>query len=153
MEISIEVIKQGEEHQVSQLIRSVYDKTIKSYYSKFGTMNFYETIDPQSLKNRNLKGSLIHKVMVNNRLAGVFELEWNHVKLLFIDEKFRGMGIGRQIIDWIKNFVVKNYIEHKLTVNSAPNSYEVYKKLGFKATGNEIKKKGIIYTPMELIIP
>jgi [ribosomal protein S5]-alanine N-acetyltransferase len=68
-----------------------------------------------------------------------------HISLLFVDPQFHGQGIGKQLF----NLIRRKCPESIITVNSSPFAVEIYKKMGFAATDNELAKDGIRYTPMQ----
>lgn len=82
----------------------------------------------------------------DNVVIGVLEIVFRHVespahvtrKVIFIDtmavdEKYRGMGVGHKMFDFIKQMKQeKNMDGIELQVNAKNNSaYEMYKKCGF----------------------
>jgi [ribosomal protein S5]-alanine N-acetyltransferase len=68
-----------------------------------------------------------------------------HISLLFVEPKYHGQGIGKQLLDTIR----RKCPESNITVNSSPFAVEIYKKMGFVPTDSELVKDGIRYTPMQ----
>lgn len=75
----------------------------------------------------------------------------SHISLFFVKAEYHRQGIGRQLFEKI----LCDYQPQGIgvfTVNSSPYAVEVYRKLGFKLTGNECITNGIRYTPMKMEI-
>ena len=74
-----------------------------------------------------------------------------HISLFFVKAEYHRQGIGRQLFEKI----LCDYQPQGIgvfTVNSSHYAVEVYRKLGFKLTGNECITNGIRYTPMKMEI-
>ena len=75
----------------------------------------------------------------------------SHISLFFVKAEYHRQGIGRQRFEKI----LCDYQPQGIgvfTVNSSHYAVEVYRKLGFKLTGNECITNGIRYTPMKMEI-
>lgn len=75
----------------------------------------------------------------------------SHISLFFVKAEYHRQGIGRQLFEKM----LCDYQPQGIgvfTVNSSPYAVEVYRKLGFKLTGNECITNGIRYTPMKMEI-
>ena len=75
----------------------------------------------------------------------------SHISLFFVKSEYHRQGIGRQLFEKI----LCDYQPQGIgvfTVNSSHYAVEVYRKLGFKLTGNECITNGIRYTPMKMEI-
>ena len=75
----------------------------------------------------------------------------SHISLFFVKAEYHRQGIGRQLFEKI----LCDYQPQGIgvfTVNSSHYAVEVYRKLGFKLTGNECITNGIRYTPMKMEI-
>ena len=68
----------------------------------------------------------------------------SHIALLFVDERFHRMGIGRKLFE----LALTNCPTQEMTVNSSPYAIEVYHALGFIDADVEQITDGIRYTPM-----
>ena len=73
-----------------------------------------------------------------------------HISLLFVDEKYHRRGIGRALMKYLTEYMVKEMGIRQVTVNASPYGVGFYHKLGFRDLRPEEQKDGIIYTPMEL---
>ncbi len=75
-----------------------------------------------------------------------------HLSLLFVEGLYQGRGVGRALVNYMREYLLKNYTglgDQKMTVNASPVGLGFYRHLGFKDTGEEQTKDGILYTPME----
>ena len=75
----------------------------------------------------------------------------SHISLFFVKAEYHRQGIGRQLFEKI----LCDYQPQGIgvfTVNSSHYAVEVYRKLGFKLTGNECITNGRRYTPMKMEI-
>ena len=69
----------------------------------------------------------------------------SHVALFFVDEKYQGKGIGKQLF----NYLTAQRRTDRITVNSSPYAVPIYRKLGFAETDAEQSVNGLRFTPME----
>lgn len=84
------------------------------------------------------------------RMVGMISLRaQTHISLLFVDERYHKMGIGRQLIEYVSRYVLTEEGHHHITVNAAPYAVEFYHRVGFLDTGVEQYSDGIRFTPME----
>ncbi|MCQ2567935.1 MAG: GNAT family N-acetyltransferase [Mogibacterium sp.] len=71
--------------------------------------------------------------------------EGSHIALFFVEGAYHRQGIGRML--W--ETMLENSTADIITVHSSLYASEVYKRLGFKQTGEETTDGGIVYIPME----
>lgn len=89
----------------------------------------------------------------NGRMVGMISLRnQTHISLLFVDAKYHRMGIGRQLIEYVCNYVRNEEGHHCVTVNASPYAVGFYHRVGFADTDKEQFNDGIWFTPMERII-
>lgn len=121
-------------------------------YEPEGIKNFQDFITDQSLRKMFLIGEyILYGAFYRGELVGVVSLRnKEHVSLLFVDEAFHKMGIGRKLINQMQK-IAKDLGCYRLTVNSSPYAVGFYHKVGFVDTNIEQKKDGIRYTPMSWI--
>lgn len=86
----------------------------------------------------------------NNKMVGMISLRnETHISLLFVDEKYHKMGIGRQLIEYVCSYVRLEEGHDYITVNAAPYAIGFYHHVGFVDTDVEQFNEGIRFTPME----
>lgn len=89
----------------------------------------------------------------NGKMVGMISLRnETHISLLFVDEKYHRIGIGRSLIEYVSDYVLNEEGHHLITVNAAPYATGFYHRVGFMDTDTEQINDGIRYTPMELNI-
>ena len=104
--------------------------------------------------------SVLHKMFVmgayqlfgaydNGKMVGMISLrDETHISLLFVDEKYHKLGIGRRLIEYLSSYVLGEEGHRHMTVNSAPYAVGFYHRVGFVDTDVEQFNDGIRYTPM-----
>ncbi len=118
-------------------------------YSQEGIDNFLKFISGAELHKMFLIDE--YKMYVareegSDEIIGVTSVRnRNHVSLLFVDERYHRMGIGRALL---KRLQRQPEGDIKLTVNAAPYAVEFYHKLGFIDSDSMQESDGIKYTPM-----
>ena len=123
-------------------------------YGAEGIRNFAEFVTDESLKKMFLLGEYLLFVAVEEEnIIGLISLRsGNHISLLFVDSDYHRCGVGTSLIKYLQSYLLMHTRHQKMTVNAAPYGIPFYHKLGFKDTGYETKKDGIIYTPMEFYL-
>ncbi|MHB9032653.1 MAG: GNAT family N-acetyltransferase [Anaerolineae bacterium] len=93
-----------------------------------------------------IAGLDMHAAWEAGRMAGVLATRsaGRHIALLFVDGRFQGRGIGRQLFET----ALSKSPDGTLTVNSSPYALGFYQHLGFSAADSECLADGIRYTPM-----
>lgn len=114
-------------------------------YNAEGIANFREFLADKEKTD----GLVMYGAYEGDMLVGIGATRngGSHIALLFVESTFHGRGIGRQLVRTMLRKCPKRII----TVNASPFAVEIYKKMGFKATDNELISDGIRYTPMECI--
>ena len=123
-------------------------------YGPEGIRNFAEFLTDEMLKKMFLTGRYLLFVAVKgDELIGLITLRsGNHISLLFVNETYHRRGVGKALVKYLQEYMLVNTSYEKLTVNAAPYGIPFYHKIGFKDTGIQTRKDGIIYTPMEFYI-
>ena len=123
-------------------------------YTDEGIRNFEDFITDTTLHRMFLMG--VYQMFValdKNRIVGMITLRnASHISLLFVDEKYHRRGIGRALIEYIREYLLSEAGIGKITVNAAPYGVAFYHKLGFTDLRPEEERDGIKYTPMEFVL-
>ena len=142
---------QDEWEDAMSLAWLVFSKFEAKEYDEEGTKSFLEFISDNVLFKMFKKG--IYKLFVaveGNKIIGLISLrDKNHISLLFVDEHYHKMGIGRDLIQYVQMFLFEEQGIRCCTVNAAPYAIGFYHKLGFCDMGDRCISDGIIYTPMK----
>ena len=123
-------------------------------YGPEGIRSFAEFVSDETLKKLFLQGNYLLFVAVeDDKIIGLISLRsGNHISLLFVDPKYHRCGVGTALVKYLQSYLLLHTKQQKLTVNAAPYGIPFYHRLGFRDTGVETKKDGIIYTPMEFYL-
>ena len=123
-------------------------------YGPEGIRNFAEFVTDESLKKMFLQGNYLMFVAVEGeKIIGLISLRsGNHISLLFVDDKYHRRGVGTALVKYLQSYMLFYTKQERLAVNAAPYGIPFYHRIGFKDTGLETKKDGIIYTPMEFYL-
>lgn len=137
-----------------ELAFKVFLKYEAMEYGPEGIRNFAEFVTDETLKKLFLQGSYLLFVAVENeKIIGLISLRsGNHISLLFVDQEYHRRGVGTSLIKYLQSYMLMHTRQQKLTVNAAPYGIPFYHKIGFRDTGYETKRDGIIYTPMEFYL-
>ena len=151
----ISVFQVGDEHDLSNLIKRVFDEFVAPDYSEAGNNFFHDFIVPENFIDRVYsKDNIILIAERNNLKVGMIEIrDYNHISLLFVDKEFQGEGIARELFtEALKICKLKDKSIVKIYVHASPFSIPVYQKLGFQKTGDMQEQFGIKYLPIERVV-
>lgn len=120
-------------------------------YTPAGVESFLDFITDTVLHRMFMLGAYqLFGAYDSGRMIGMISLRGEtHISLLFVDEKYHKMGIGRGLIDYVSRYVLTEEGHGSITVNAAPYATGFYHRLGFVDTGVEQASDGIRYTPMQ----
>ena len=137
-----------------ELAFKVFLKYEAMEYGPEGIRNFAEFVTDETLKKLFIQGSYLLFVAVEDeKIIGLISLRsGNHISLLFVDQDYHRRGVGTSLIKYLQSYMLMHTKQQKMTVNAAPYGVPFYHRIGFKDTGYETKKDGIIYTPMEFYL-
>ncbi|MCB1190465.1 MAG: GNAT family N-acetyltransferase [Leptospiraceae bacterium] len=151
MAYKIREFQLGDEIKASTLVEQVFDEFVAPLYKEKGVQNFKDFIFYTRILERQKKGNRIFlaEKEIGKELIGLLELrDYNHISLLFVKPEWQKMGIAKMLFDQIKPLSLAKGTEI-ITVNSSPNAFNIYKKLGFQIVGKELEKDGIRFIPMK----
>jgi GNAT superfamily N-acetyltransferase len=153
MNITIAEIAPGEEQQVLDLVRQVFDIDVAPSYSAEGNNEFYRYLKPDEFLQRSQAN---HQVFVargdGGEIVGVLELrDCFHISLLFVRNDLQRTGIGKALIQQAIT-VAKSAGVISMTVNSSPNAVSGYERFGFRPVSGEQTINGIRFIPMVLTL-
>lgn len=115
-----------------------------------GQLTFKKFVSVEQTLARIKNGSQLYQVSINsNEIAGIFEIEDNHLTLLYVNDKRQFKGLGTFCIHTIKFLLKSKY--SNLTVFASPYSIGFYIKNGFVKLSEDIQIiKGMRYYSLEL---
>lgn len=123
-------------------------------YSPEGVKSFQNFITNETLKKLFDTGQYpIFAAVYCGEIVGMLALRCKtHISLLFVDEHFHYMGVGKKLMEYACTYIQKELDEFKVTVNASPYAVGFYHKMGFTDMEDEKEEDGIRYTPMSLIL-
>lgn len=152
--IQYEKYQSGQEEQVYQLIKRVYDEFVAADYTEAGNLFFYDWIEPRRIAERQQHQASLLVARDGSAVIGMIEMRDNNtISLLFVDKDYQGRGIARQLVDHALTMCLQGDPKPaQLFVHASPFSIPVYLKLGFTATDVMQEEHGIKFLPMKMTI-
>ncbi len=149
--ISIRSAYRGEWDDAMALAWRTFMQFEAKDYTPEGIESFQDFITDTVLYRMFVLGSYqLFGAYDNNRMIGMLSLRGEtHISLLFVDEKYHRMGIGRGLIEYVSQYVLTEEGYDSITVNAAPYATGFYHRMGFVDTNVEQACDGIRYTPMK----
>lgn len=119
-------------------------------YSPEGVRNFEDFVTDQMLKRMFITGQYrLFCAFYGTHMAGMISVRAQaHISLLFVEEQFHYNGIGRKLIEQVRDYLQNELGKSWMTVNASPYAVGFYHKVGFCDLRPEETKDGITYTPM-----
>jgi len=125
-----------------ELCDRIFMKFEAPEYSEEGIASFEYFLKGTSER----KDIIYYGAFDGDKVVGVIAMRpHQHICLFFVDDRYHRKGIGKSLFTVLRQELPDN----KITVNSSPYAVEVYKKLGFVPTDNELCMDGIRFTPMK----
>jgi GNAT superfamily N-acetyltransferase len=152
--IRIEQYRSGQETEIYQLIKKVYNEFVAIDYSEKGNKVFYDWIEPVKIASRQKDRVNVWLAFIETKLVGMIEIrDNNHISLLFVDKEHHGQGIAKQLFyESLKECIHRDPNLDAFFVNASPYSVPIYRKLGFVETDTMQEEFGIKYFPMKMKI-
>ncbi|CCY77198.1 gCN5-related N-acetyltransferase [Brachyspira sp. CAG:700] len=144
----IERAKINDIEEISDLVKRIYLKYNSKIDSEEGINNILTFMSKENMRLRfYIEGALILVARdKNNKIVGAIELKnFEHISLLFVDDKYFKFGIGKKLFEEVKNILELE----KYSVNASDYALEFYKKLGFVQITDSIEiENGVHFYPM-----
>lgn len=150
----IRPVAENEIEDAFSLIWRTFSEFIAPDYTKEAVDNFKRNfIDNKEYKEAFTVGKeVIYGLYVEEKLAGVLSIRGqNFVSCVFVDKKYHRRGIASKLFDYVLP-VLKESGVSSLKLNSSPYAVPFYHSIGFHDLGQQQVYKGILFTPMELIL-
>lgn len=136
------------------LIWTTFLEFVAPDYSKEGVetfkANFIENEDFRTcFKNGK---QVMYGAYLNDNLIGVISISSNnHISFIFVDKNYHRNGVATMLLNKII-LESKEKQNYRITLNASPYAIPFYRYMGFKDLDMQKDFRGILYTPMELII-
>lgn len=153
MKITVRSAYRSEWDDAMALAWRTFMKFEATDYTQEGIKSFQDFITDNVLYRMFVIGLYqLFAAFDGNKMVGMISLRnQTHISLLFVDERYHKMGVGRNLIEYICNYVLCEEGHDHVTVNAAPYAVDFYHKVGFCDTHDEEINEGIRYTPMERV--
>ncbi|HEX9058604.1 MAG TPA: GNAT family N-acetyltransferase, partial [Clostridia bacterium] len=141
--------------EASNLVWEVFSEFVAPGYTEEGIKTFRRYIEPLELLSLIESGkSFISGCFDQERIVGVAAVrDYCHVSLLFVDKEYHSRGIAKTLFsEAVKRCIKEKPETLEITVNSSPFAVPIYKKLGFRETGEQTTNNGITFVPMSISI-
>lgn len=152
--LEIRKLKLDEIGEALHIIWEVFQEFVAPDYTQEGIDNFYiEYIQGEWFREKFKEGKeVMYGAFVDNILVGVLSIsEKNTVSCVFVKGNYHGMGIGKKLFNKVLHQLRNRGVE-RIKLNASPYAVPFYHHIGFKDTDMQSSYKGIVYTPMELVI-
>ena len=83
----------------------------------------------------------------NGEIVGVLAADSVYIDLLYVDGKYHRRGIAKKLF----SMMLEHFDSDEVSLISSPYAVKIYKKLGFRATGEELHNGGMSAIPMTYI--
>jgi ribosomal protein S18 acetylase RimI-like enzyme len=143
--------KKEDAKDVSKLISKTFNEFVAPNFMGKGIEKYLKEQTPEKQIEKS-KTRDIYVVTVNNKIVGVIKgNKKNKVTSLFVDKKYHGKGIARDLMNKLERLYKKKSAK-KMLVSSSLYAQKFYEKIGYKKTTRLIKKEGMVYQPMKKIL-
>ncbi len=141
--IVIRKCETGEIPAALELAWRVFSEFESPAYGPQGTEEFRKSIHD----GEYLRGIEYYGAFDEDRLVGEIGIrpDRKHICFFFVDSAYHRRGIGTKMF----RYLLQEYPNTVITLNSAPYGLPFYRKLGFVETDREQTVNGITFTPMK----
>ncbi|WP_020004205.1 GNAT family N-acetyltransferase [Brachyspira innocens] len=142
--IKIEKASVDDIEEISMLAKNIYLKYNSHIDTEEGINNVLLFISSDNMRLRFfMEGSLILIARnQNNSILGMIEIiNYDHISLFFVNDKYFKSKIGTRLFEEAKNILKSD----KYTVKSSDYALEFYKKLGFIKLYNDIQEENGVH--------
>ena len=142
--IKIEKASVDDIEEISMLAKNIYLKYNSHIDIEEGINNVLLFISSDNMRLRFfMEGSLILIARnENNSILGMIEIiNYDHISLFFVDDKYFKSKIGTRLFEEAKNILKSD----KYTVKASDYALEFYKKLGFIKLYNDIQEENGVH--------
>jgi GNAT superfamily N-acetyltransferase len=150
-EIAIQLLKTGEEDEVIELVRLVFNQFEAPDYLPSGVKEFYEYAESQAMRDRR-QNHFVLTAKKGGKIVGMIEMRnYSHIALLFVHPDWQHKGIARNLFETALVVCADHYhYPPEVTVNSSPYAEGFYKTIGFIPAGNLQEVNGLRFIPMKM---
>ena len=143
---TVRMLSQNEIPASLELAWKVFSEYESLDYAPEGTEEFRKCLHDEQY----LAGIEYYGTFDVEKLIGIIGIraDKNHICFFFVDGSYHRKGVGTGLF----RYMMKNYQNETITLNSSPYGVPFYKAVGFVPTDEEKTVNGIRFTPMEFRI-
>mgnify|MGYP000067793497 CR=1 FL=1 len=141
----------GQEQAAAELVEQTFMAQVAPHYPPEGVQEFMSYVSAQAISGRLAANNFMLAASSQDKLIGIVEADSSrgHIVWFFVEQEKQGRGVGRKLLAGaLAELKKRNPDISEVTVNSSPNSVDIYSALGFAATGQQQERNGISFTPM-----
>ena len=150
-DIEIRYLKPEEWDDAMALAWKIFLRFEAGEYTEEGIHSFLDLISDERLKRLFEFGEYpVYAAFDGKTMVGMISMRnTNHISLLFVSDAYHRQGIGRRLMEVMKEHVRRDGRKDTITVNAAPFAVDFYHAIGFEDTDEQTEQNGIIFTPMK----
>lgn len=152
--LKIKVVTSEKIDEGFQVIWEVFREFVAPDYTQEGIDCFYsEFIKSEQFRKKFLEGrEVMYGAYIDDELTGVLCISvMNTVSCVFVKGKYHRMGIGKKLFEAVIEKLKYQGVT-EITLNASPYALPFYHAIGFCDTNVQSTYKGIVYTPMALLL-
>ena len=146
------MMQEGEEQEISDLVIRVFSEFVAHQYSEQGIQEFLRYVESQYISKRCQGDGFVLLAETKDKIVGMIEfVENSHISLFYVEGHLQKIHIGRELLRKSLEICRRDHPAlTEITVNSSPNTVNIFKKLEFNVVGPEKEENGIRFVPMKL---
>jgi GNAT superfamily N-acetyltransferase len=150
-EITIQLMKAGEEEEIIELVWLVFNQFEASEYTPAGKKEFFDYADPKAMRERG-QNHFVLTAKKGGKIIGMIEMRnYSHISLLFVHPVWHHRGIARSLFESALVVCSDHYhYPPEVTVNSSPYAEGFYQRIGFIAVNDLQEVNGLRFIPMKM---
>lgn len=152
-EIIVQRCRPWEWEEAMDVAERTFMEFVAPGYEPEGIKGFTDLVTDKRVKNLFLDGDYVVFVAKDgDKIVGVISIRsGNHISLLFVDKEYHRMGVASKLVANVSEYLRLRKFDH-LTVNASPYGVPFYHSYGFEDTGVEKWERGMLTTPMKLLL-
>lgn len=138
----------GEINQFIDLITKVFKDNC--HFTEIGQNSFFKLVNFEMINDLTKKTNYrLYGIKVNDKLVSCMALkDFHHVSLLFTDDLYQNMSMGKTLIDFAID-IAKKHEFSEVNVNASYNALDFYLHMAFEKLSDLIEENGIKYYKMK----
>lgn len=144
MRAAIRRARPEDAQDIAALVEAGFAAAVAPHFNAEGCRTFRRFAAADAIAVRLAAGNAGWVAVAEGVIIGYAEMDRDHMRLLFVDPRHQGLGLGRRLLER----ALEGRQGRTVTVNSAPNAEAYYRHMGFRPAGPLQVKDGIAFVPM-----